>query len=220
MLARAPAGYLSGEFWKDHILAASRTASKNTNVVTTSGRISFAKIHEPLEVPNLLDLQVDSFDWLVGNEVWRERVAAALAQGRTDVNTKSGLEEIFEEISPIEDFSETMSLSFRDHRFEEPKHSVEECKDRDVTYAAPLFVFAFIIWFVLWMDRRFERQAREIEEQRARADRLARVLPIITHEAFNEGADAMNKCARMNDWDTTNLELWKRSDAKRNLETL
>jgi len=129
-------------FWKDHILAASRTASKNTNVVSASGRISFAKIAEPLEVPNLLDLQIESFDWLIGSEAWQNRVAQALEAGRTDINTKSGLEEIFEEISPIEDFSQTMSLSFRDHRFEEPKHSVEECKDRDVTYAAPLFVTA------------------------------------------------------------------------------
>ncbi len=123
-------------------MAVSRTASKNTNVISASGRISFAKIHEPLEVPNLLDLQLDSFDWLIGNDVWRDRVAAAQAEGRTDINTKSGLEEIFEEISPIEDLSETMSLSFRDHRFEEPKYTVEECKDRDVTYAAPLFVTA------------------------------------------------------------------------------
>jgi DNA-directed RNA polymerase subunit beta len=123
-------------------LAVSRAASKNTNVVSTSGRISFAKIAEPLEVPNLLDLQVDSFDWLIGNDVWRGRVAAAQSEGRTDINTKSGLEEIFEEISPIEDLSQTMSLSFRDHRFEDPKYSVEECKDRDVTYAAPLFVTA------------------------------------------------------------------------------
>ena len=126
-------------------MAVSRAASKNTNVVSTSGRISFAKIAEPLEVPNLLDLQVDSFDWLVGNDVWRERVAQARAEGRTDINTKSGLEEIFEEISPIEDLSQTMSLSFRDHRFEDPKYSVEECKDRDVTYAAPLFVTAEFI---------------------------------------------------------------------------
>ncbi|MEA5117683.1 MAG: hypothetical protein VB036_08695, partial [Propionicimonas sp.] len=86
-------------------MAVSRTASKNTNVVSPSGRISFAKVHEPLEVPNLLDLQIESFDWLVGNETWRERVAAAQAEGRTDINTKSGLEEIFEEISPIEDLS-------------------------------------------------------------------------------------------------------------------
>src|SRR5664279_715554 len=104
---------------------------KNTNVVSPSGRISFAKIHEPLEVPNLLDLQVESFDWLIGNETWQTRVAAAQAEGRTDVNTKSGLEEIFEEISPIEDLSQTMSLSFRDNRFEEPKHTTEECKDQD-----------------------------------------------------------------------------------------
>ena len=128
--------------WKDQTLAVSRAASKNTNVVSASGRISFAKIHEPLEVPNLLDLQVESFDWLIGNDEWRSRVAAAQAEGRTDINTKSGLEEIFEEISPIEDLSQTMSLSFRDHRFEEPKYTVEECKDRDVTYAAPLFVTA------------------------------------------------------------------------------
>ncbi len=123
-------------------MAVSRTASKNTNVVSPSGRISFAKIHEPLEVPNLLDLQIESFDWLIGNDTWKARIAAAQEQGRTDVNTTSGLEEIFEEISPIEDLSQTMSLSFRDNRFEEPKYSVAECKDRDVTYSAPLFVTA------------------------------------------------------------------------------
>ena len=123
-------------------MAASRTASKNTNVVTNTGRVSFAKISDPLEVPNLLDIQTNSFNWLVGNDVWRAEVAEALAAGRTDVNTHSGLEEIFAEISPIEDFSQTMSLSFRDHRFEEPKHSIEECKDRDTTYSAPLFVTA------------------------------------------------------------------------------
>ena len=58
------------------------------------------------------------------------------------VRPQSGLEEIFEEISPIEDFSGTMSLSFRDHRFEPPKNTVDECKERDVTYSAPLFVTA------------------------------------------------------------------------------
>jgi DNA-directed RNA polymerase subunit beta len=109
---------------------------------STTPRISFAKIREPLEVPNLLHLQTTSFDWLVGNEKWQGRVAEALDAGRDDVSTKSGLEEIFEEISPIEDFSGSMSLSFRDHRFEPTKYSVEECKDKDMTYAAPLFVTA------------------------------------------------------------------------------
>ena len=61
-------------------MAASRTAS-NTKVVSSTGRISFAKIAEPMEVPDLLDLQVDSFDWLVGNDAWRTRVDSALAEG-------------------------------------------------------------------------------------------------------------------------------------------
>jgi len=121
-------------------LASSRTAAASAN--TNPRRVSFAKISEPLEVPELLSLQTDSFAWLIGDEIWKASVEQQLAAGRTDVSTKSGLEEIFEEISPIEDFSETMSLSFRDHRFEPPKNSVEDCKDRDVTYAAPLFVTA------------------------------------------------------------------------------
>ncbi|MBK6871990.1 MAG: DNA-directed RNA polymerase subunit beta [Kineosporiaceae bacterium] len=122
-------------------MAASRTASLSS-VRTASGRISFAKIREPLEVPNLLALQTESFDWLLGNAKWQDRVAAALEQGRQDVPSTSGLEEIFEEISPIEDYSGSMSLSFRDHRFEPPKYSIDECKERDMTYSAPLFVTA------------------------------------------------------------------------------
>ena len=107
-----------------------------------SSRISFAKIREPLEVPNLLALQVDSFDWLLGNDAWKTRLVASQDANRDDVNSVSGLEEIFEEISPIEDFSGSMSLSFRDHRFEPPKYSIEECKDKDMTYSAPMFVTA------------------------------------------------------------------------------
>ncbi len=118
-------------------MAASRSAA-----TVQPRRISFAKISEPLEVPELLALQTESFAWLIGDDSWKARVEQSLAEGRTDVSTRSGLEDIFEEISPIEDFSETMSLSFRDHRFEPPKYTVEDCKDRDVTYAAPLFVTA------------------------------------------------------------------------------
>jgi len=124
-------------------LAASRTASQNVSTArTASGRLSFAQIREPLEVPDLLALQTESFDWLLGNERWQARVAAAKAAGRTDVPDRSGLEEIFEEISPIEDFSGSMSLSFRDHRFEETRKTIESCKERDQTYDAPLFVTA------------------------------------------------------------------------------
>ena len=123
-------------------MAASRSASA---IVPGPHRVSFARIKEPLEVPNLLALQTDSFDWLLGNERWRSRIDAEKEKGHQDLPGQSGLEEIFEEISPIEDFTGTMSLSFRDHRFEPPKYSVEECKDKDMTYSAPMFVTAEFI---------------------------------------------------------------------------
>ncbi|MFB4272147.1 DNA-directed RNA polymerase subunit beta [Nonomuraea sp. GTA35] len=123
-------------------MAASRNASA---VPAGPRRVSFARIQEPLEVPDLLALQTESFDWLLGNEKWKGRVEAARQAGRRDVPTQSGLEEIFEEISPIEDFSGTMSLSFRDHRFEPPKYSVDECKEKDMTFSAPMFVTAEFI---------------------------------------------------------------------------
>ncbi len=103
-------------------------------------RVSFAKIREPLEVPGLLDLQTESFAWLIGSPEWRERSAA-----RGDVGLVGGLEEVLEELSPIEDFSGSMSLSFSDPRFEEVKASIDECKEKDMTYAAPLFVTAEFI---------------------------------------------------------------------------
>ncbi|GAA4580933.1 DNA-directed RNA polymerase subunit beta [Planotetraspora phitsanulokensis] len=121
-------------------------ASRNASAVPAGPRnVSFARIQEPLEVPDLLALQTESFDWLLGNEKWKGRVEAARQAGRKDVPAQSGLEEIFEEISPIEDFSGTMSLSFRDHRFEPPKYSVDECKDKDMTFSAPMFVTAEFI---------------------------------------------------------------------------
>jgi DNA-directed RNA polymerase subunit beta len=123
-------------------LAASRSASA---IAPGPHRISFARIKEPLEVPSLLALQTDSFDWLLGNEKWRDRIEAEQSLGRKDLPEQSGLEEIFEEISPIEDFTGTMSLSFRDHRFEPPKYSADECKEKDMTYSAPMFVTAEFI---------------------------------------------------------------------------
>ncbi|HET7688916.1 MAG TPA: DNA-directed RNA polymerase subunit beta, partial [Nocardioidaceae bacterium] len=122
-------------------MAASRSSSNTRNTVGSPRRISFAKISEPLEVPRLLALQTNSFDWLVGNERWQGEVQARTDAGE-DVSPKSGLEEIFEEISPIEDFSGTMSLSFENPVFYEPKNTVEECKEKDFTYSAPLYVSA------------------------------------------------------------------------------
>jgi DNA-directed RNA polymerase subunit beta len=100
-------------------------------------RVSFAKIHEPLEVPDLLALQTASFDWLVGSPEWKATLSPEEAE-----TAVGGLADILEEISPIEDFSGSMSLSFSNPRFEDVKASLEECKDKDMTYAAPLFVTA------------------------------------------------------------------------------
>ena len=127
-------------------MAASRTPVAPTAEAIAariaSRRINFATIAEPMQVPNLLALQTERFDWLVGNERWRERVEAANAVRPGSLPEVSGLEEIFEEISPIEDFGQTMSLSFHDHRFEEPKYTADECKEKGQTYSAPLYVVA------------------------------------------------------------------------------
>ncbi|WP_280404048.1 DNA-directed RNA polymerase subunit beta, partial [Nocardia brasiliensis] len=122
------------------ILAVSTQTKAVAGIPGAPLRVSFAKIREPLEVPGLLDLQTDSFAWLIGSPSWREKVAA-----RGDVGLVGGLEEVLEELSPIEDFSGSMSLSFSDPRFEEVKASIDECKDKDMTYAAPLFVTAEFI---------------------------------------------------------------------------
>ncbi|MBF4461568.1 MULTISPECIES: DNA-directed RNA polymerase subunit beta [unclassified Rathayibacter] len=107
-----------------------------------ASRLSFAKISDTLTVPDLLALQTESFDWLVGSEAWKTRVAEAKAAGREDLPANSGLDEIFEEISPIEDLSETMQLSFTNPYLEPEKYTIEECKERGKTYAAPLYVEA------------------------------------------------------------------------------
>jgi DNA-directed RNA polymerase subunit beta len=111
-------------------------STPKTTTSTAGGpikRVSFAKLREPLEVPNLLALQTESFEWLVGAKAWKDRQPEP---------TPSGLDEILEEISPIEDFSGNLSLSFMDPRFDDVKANEEECRDKDMTYSAPLFVTA------------------------------------------------------------------------------
>lgn len=129
-------------------MAAARNAT-TTNSSPKNGRnasrLSFAKITDTLTVPDLLALQTESFDWLVGNDAWKARVAEAEAQGRQDLPSHTGLEEIFEEISPIEDLGETMQLSFTNPFLEEKKYSIDECKEKGKTYSAPLYVEAEFI---------------------------------------------------------------------------
>jgi DNA-directed RNA polymerase subunit beta len=83
------------------------------------GRRNFGKIPSVMPMPNLIQIQVDSFEWF----------------------KTAGLQELFQEISPITDFTgKNMELRFLDYQFGEPRYSVFECRQRDMTYAAPLRV--------------------------------------------------------------------------------
>ncbi|MBR6458982.1 MAG: DNA-directed RNA polymerase subunit beta [Actinomycetaceae bacterium] len=114
-------------------MPASRTYSLSArNGKPVTDRISFAKLNEPLQVPNLLGLQIESFAWLVGTDEWKE----------AHPGEKSGLAEIFDEISPIENNAETMGLILSAPQLEEPKYTIEECRERGLTYSAPLYVNA------------------------------------------------------------------------------
>jgi DNA-directed RNA polymerase subunit beta len=86
-------------------------------------RKSFAKTPEILELPNLIDIQKKSFEWFI----------------------KQGLAETFKEVSPIEDFTGNLAIEFGSYRFSEPEHSVETCKERDMTYASRLDVTVSLI---------------------------------------------------------------------------
>jgi DNA-directed RNA polymerase subunit beta len=83
-----------------------------------SERLSFASINEVLDMPNLIELQQNSYRWFL----------------------EEGLTELLRDISPIQDFTGNLQLEFVDHTLKAPKYSVEDCKERDVTYSAPLHV--------------------------------------------------------------------------------
>lgn len=115
-------------------MAASRTSKPTVvNGKLVSDRVSFAKINEPLSVPDLLGLQTSSYGWLIGSDEWRE------SAGPDEV---SGLEEIFAEVSPIENTAGTMGLILSNPHLEEEKASIAECKEKDLTYSAALYVTA------------------------------------------------------------------------------
>jgi len=103
------------------------SAESSTRARTPSGRISYARIdrkvdgisYEKFEIPNLIELQLDSFAWFV----------------------EKGLRELFDEISPIKDFTgKVMELQFLDYEFGAPKYTEEECRTKDLTFSKPLYV--------------------------------------------------------------------------------
>ncbi len=86
--------------------------------VGTRERWSYARIREVLDMPNLIEIQQNSYEWFL----------------------REGLREMFRDISPIQDFTGNLVLEFVDYSLGDPKYEVEECKERDVTFAAPLRV--------------------------------------------------------------------------------
>ena len=120
-------------------MAVSRQTKAVAGIPGASKRYSFAKISEPIPVPGLLDLQRESFAWLIGTPEWRARRQEELGEG---AQVTSGLEDILDELSPIEDYSQKMSLTLSDPWFDSVKNTVDECKDKDINYSAPLYVTA------------------------------------------------------------------------------
>jgi DNA-directed RNA polymerase subunit beta len=97
-------------------------------------RMSFAHINEVLEMPNFIEVQKKSYEWFL----------------------KEGLKEVFKDVSQITDFTGNLVLDFVDFTLDdEPKYSVEECKERDATFAAPLRVLARLV----------NRETGEVKEQ-------------------------------------------------------
>ena len=127
------------EVLEGRTLAVSRQTSSKAQIPGAPKRPSFATIREPLEVPDLLSVQTDSFAWLVGTKKYTQSDSEEVTG---EQRVTGGLEDILDEISPIEDFAGSMSLSFSDPRFDEVKASIAECREKDMTYSAPLFVTA------------------------------------------------------------------------------
>ncbi len=101
--------------------------------LATRERFSFGKLREVSDLPNLIEVQIDSFEWFI----------------------EAGVGEVLRDISPIEDFTGQLKLGLTDHIFDPPKYSEDECREKDMTYARPLFVTA----------RFMNSQTGEIKEQ-------------------------------------------------------
>ncbi len=84
-------------------------------------RRSFSRLENAVEVPNLIDIQRRSFEWLVDTE-------------------KGGLRETIDDVSPIEDYTGNLAVVFEEIHFDEPVASISECREKDITYARPLTV--------------------------------------------------------------------------------
>jgi DNA-directed RNA polymerase subunit beta len=111
-------------------------------------RKSFSKISKVIEIPNLINIQKQSYDTFLQMDVVPEK--------RADV----GLQAVFKSVFPIRDFNETSSLEFVNYNLEKPKYDVDECRQRGMTFAAPIKV---VVRLVVW-DKDEETGAQSIRD--------------------------------------------------------
>src|SRR5262249_54732646 len=117
-------------------------------------RKSYAKITKIIDIPNLIDIQKQSYEKFLQKDIPLDQ--------REDV----GLQGVFKSVFPIKDFSETSSLEFVSYNLEKPKYDVEECRQRGMTYAAPIRV---VIRLVVWdtNEETGSQSIRDVKEQEA-----------------------------------------------------
>jgi DNA-directed RNA polymerase subunit beta len=113
-------------------------AAKNAKNTRLASRPSFAKVQEQIDLPDLLSLQTESFEQLIGGPAWRAK------EGN---KAKTGLDEVFEEISPIEDSANSsqdpkMGLVFGEPVLYDPTYTPDECKTKGKSYTQPLYIKA------------------------------------------------------------------------------
>jgi DNA-directed RNA polymerase subunit beta len=115
-------------------------------------RKSFAKLKKVIDIPNLIDIQKRSYDKFLQTDVAPEK--------REDI----GLQGVFKSVFPIKDFSETSSLEFVSYNLEKPKYDVDECRQRGMTYAAPIkVVIRLVVWDV--NEETGLQSIRDVKEQ-------------------------------------------------------
>src|SRR6476620_3381354 len=131
----------------------------------TIKEISFAKLDAGMGMPHLLDIQTRAFEALLQTD--------AAAQEREDV----GLERVFKDLFPITDVHENFSLEFVRYTLGEPKYSVEECIERDMTYSAPLKA---TLQLVVFEEVNGEKRPRNIIEKEVYLGELPIMTPLGT----------------------------------------
>src|ERR671923_2484430 len=128
-------------------------------------QISFGKLEQGMEMPHLLDIQTQAFEALLQTD--------AAAHEREDV----GLERVFKDLFPITDVHENFSLEFLRYSLGEPKYTVEECIERDMTYAAPLKA---TLQLVVYEEVDGERRPKNIIEKEVYLGELPIMTPLGT----------------------------------------